>query len=369
MKIERRTHMLRHSFRRCGFPCIVLVVSILSLTGCEKKAPEQVEVVRPVKMMTLGELGASGILEYPGTIAAARETEMTFEVTGKIVEFPVMEGQNVAKGELLARLDDHDLRASRDADRAKQRAAKADYERYQDLYAKNAVSLQELEIRQRQFEVTDATLKRSEKALRDARLVAPFNGRVARTLVENYENIKTKQPVLLLQDLSHLEIIVNVPEQDAARARRGMSENIKAIVTLSSIPGREFTATFKELATAADPVTRTFKVTFAFENPTDVSIFPGMTAKLRIDAGEEVIEQTGGSFSIPSVAVVADENGNSFVWIVDTSTMVVSRCAVVLGEMEGTDVEIQSGLSSGETIVVSGAQNLRDGMKVSRFGN
>ena len=91
-------------------------------------------------MMTIR--GATGAqLEYPGTIAAAQNTDVAFEVSGQIVEFPVKEGQDVVRGDLIARLDPRDYQSQRDAAVAQRQRAKADYDRYQELYANNSISL------------------------------------------------------------------------------------------------------------------------------------------------------------------------------------------------------------------------------------
>jgi len=343
----------------------------IGIFGCgDDTTSDQAPLARPVKMITLGESGATSGLEYPGTVGATLESEMTFEVPGKINELPVVEGQQVAKGDLLASLDVQDLKAARDADLASQRAAKSEYERFRDLYANNAASLAELEAKQNQFEVADARLVLSEKALRDCKLIAPFSGQVARTYVENFENIGPGQKVLLLQDLSAIEIIVNIPESDAARARRlGEISDINAHVSLASIPDRKLPATLSEFATTADPVTRTFRATFAFDNPGDINVLPGMTGRLTIDVSTADLEGHGDAFTVPAAAVVAAEDGQASVWVVDLESMTVTRRPVETGELSGDNIMILSGLSPGETIAVSGTKHMSDGMEVRRFGD
>jgi RND family efflux transporter MFP subunit len=137
------------------------------------------------------------------------------------------------------------------------------------------------------------------------------------------------------------------------------------VVSVSSIPGRSFPARIKEFSTAADPVTRTFKATFAFARPGDVTVRPGMTAKVTLTPSEARAPLL--AVSIPARAVLTDETGEAFVWVVDPETMTVTRTPVVAGGLAGEDIAIRSGLAGGAQIAISGVHYLRDGMEVRRF--
>jgi len=362
---------------RAGRVRLAQYVSIGLLTfaiacGAEEQA-EEAPVARPVRMFTLGAGVSEGALEYPGVITPTQNAELAFEVPGRIVEFPIDEGQAVEQGQVLARLDARDYEASRDAAAASMNAARADYDRYRDLYASNAVSQQELELKRRNYELTEAQNRTAEKALGDTRLRAPFSGLVARKLVDDFQNVQAKQPIMVLQDESGLEVVISVPERDFVLVRPGLTleertARVDPQVELSSLPGRRFPATFSEFATAADPVTRTYAVTLTFEPPSDVAVRSGMTAKVVATVPADVAEEVA-AFTVPGDAVVADENGHPLVWLVDEASMTVSRAPVVLGELSGTDVEIVSGLVSGDVIAVSGVHNLRAGMLVRRLEN
>ncbi len=345
---------------------------LLSLMACGGDEPTQeVVTVRPVKMFTVG--GATGIqtLEYPGTVAASQDAQIGFEVPGRIVELPVSEGQMVEKGAILARLDARDFQTAVDAEKARKELARADYNRYRELYVEDAVSQQELEVKRHNFAVADANWKTSRKALEDTYLRAPFAGQVARKLVDDFANVQAKQPVLLLQDASDLEVVVAVPEADWARAKPGLTlaertARMQPRVVVSSLPDRSFPASLKEFSTAADPVTRTYEARIAFEKPDDVMIQAGMTAKVIVTIPDDA-KAGGGGLSVPSSAVAADENGDAYVWIVNEAEMTVSRAPVTLGDLSGSEVEILEGLSAGDAIAVSGVHHLRDGMAVSRL--
>ncbi len=350
----------------------VCILSVLGAVACGAEPQEEVAVVRPVKMLTLGVGASAGSLEYPGSVAAVQNAEMAFEVPGRITEFRFQEGQAVNRGQVLAVLDPRDYEATRDAEEAGRNQAAAEYRRYQELYAENAVSLQDLEIRQRAAEVADARLRQAQKAVDDTRLIAPFAGVMARKLVEDFQNVQAKQPVLVLQDESSLKVVVNVPESDVVLAAPGLSPEERTArtnpqVELSSLAGRRFPARFQEFSTTADPVTRTFPVTFAFDAPADVAVRSGMTAKIILTLPRAVAAEQATTFSIPAGAVVSDESGSPYVWKVNESTMTVSRAPVVVGELSGSEIVIRSGLASGDVIAVTGVHQLREGLVVRRL--
>ena len=143
-----------------------------------------------------------------------------------------------------------------------------------------------------------------------------------------------------------------------------MTAKIRPRVVISAVPDREFPARLTELSTTADPTTRTFEATFAFEAPDDVNILPGMTASVRVSVGGE---QTADAYPIPANAAPIDNSGSAYVWKVDTSSMVVSRATVSLGEFSGWHVFVESGLSAGDLIAITGVHHLREGMEVRRM--
>jgi len=340
------------------------------LPACKEEVVVEAPVARPVKMLTFGAGAGGAVLEYPGTISPAQQADLGFEVPGMIKEFPVKEGQRVEKGQVLARLDPRDYGEQLNKAQAKMRAAKTDYERYKVLFEEKVVSERDLDVKFRNFETTQASWKEAKKARDDADLKAPFAGKVARKLVQDFVNVQAKETILILQDDSHLEIKVSIPERDYTRVKPGLDMEERTArtqprVVLAAIPGREFPARLTEMATTADPVTRTYEITCVFDNPEDVMVNPGMTAKLVITPSREALP--GGGSTIPAGALFSDETHKSLVWVVDPSSNTVQRRPVEVGEMSGSEIQVLSGLSDGDVIAVSGVHNLREGAPVRPF--
>ena len=352
--------------------CLIWLLASLSgfIGACGQEAPiEQAEMARPIKMMTLGEGVGSRTLEVPGSVSAAQSADLSFEVSGRMLARIVEEGQIVEAGEVVANLDPRDYVSQRDGARARRDTAKADYDRYATAFEKNAVTEQQVSRSKGYFDITQAELDIAKKALQDTELRAPFGGRIVRRLVDDFANVRQKEPVLVLQDESSLELRVAVAERDWARgetdiSRDELTRRVNPRVEIASLRGRLFPAYVKELSNSADPVTRTYEVTFGFESPTDVNVSPGMTGKVIVDLYTENRAEGQTPVSVPSNAVVADEEGNPFVWVVDSSTMRVAKRAVEPGELSGAAVPILSGLSAGDVVVISGVNSLTDGMLV-----
>ena len=342
------------------------------IAGCGGGEPEDVSpIVRPIKIMEITSRSTGRRLEYPGRISPVTESELSFEVPGRINYFPVKEGQWMEEGEVIARLDDHNYRAEVTSFQARLNAAQADYDRFTELLASGAVSQRDLETRRRNYEVAQSNLAIAEKSLADTELRAHFAGRVARKLANDFQNVVAKEPVILLQDDRALEIKVDVPERalttDTAQLSvDNLTRKLSPIVSITSIPGSSFPAKIKEMATAANPATRTFEVTFSFEPEGGVRIFPGMTARITVDqpVDDESPEQ---GFMIPSNATAIDDNGRSFVWRVDRSSMQTKAVVVELGAVTGANITVTGPLSDGDLIAVSGVHQLQEGMQVQRL--
>jgi RND family efflux transporter MFP subunit len=337
----------------------------LAVAACDEQVVEQEPVIRPVKAHTIGKADAAARREYPGSIRAFQHADMAFEVGGRIEEFYVREGDDVVQGEVLARLDPRDYEADLKAAQANLRKAESDLRRSKNIYKEDpgAISTETIDTHRRAVDVSKANRAVSQKAVDDTKLRAPFSGRMARKLVEDFQNVKAKEAVLILQDTSTLEIEINVPERDVAgapidRERLTVQNRTKPEVIVSALPDLKFAAWIKEFASAADPVTRTFSAKLNFKNPGDVNILPGMTARVQITVNPE------RAWSVPVSAALADDSGKAFVWKVDAESMAVSRAPVELGDLFDDRVRITAGLDEGDLVAISGVNELRDGMVV-----
>ncbi|BBO69470.1 hemolysin D [Desulfosarcina alkanivorans] len=330
--------------------------------GCGKKEePAPKEVVRPVKVITVKGGGGGTTMTYPGKTRANRRVDLSFKVPGPLVELPVEEGQEVKKGQLLARILPRDFKIT--LDQAKARAIEADrqYDRYKELYVRKQVSKAEFDRYKASRDVAAAQLEDAQNALKDTYLKAPFDGIVAKRYVENFQEVQAKQPIVFFQDLSRIEVLVDAPETVVATLRQG--EEIEATATFSAAPDRQFPLELKEFSTEADPQTQTYQVVLVMDRPEGINVLPGMTAT--VTGKQAGIGCSAARIVIPAIAVTEGADQKPYVWVLE-SQMTVSKKGVRVGEMTGSeDIVILEGLSGGEKIVTSGVTKLKEGMQVS----
>jgi RND family efflux transporter MFP subunit len=247
--------------------------------------------------------------------------------------------------------------------------AEAEYRRESKLFASGSGTQRDLDVATRSRDVSRAELRISQKALEDTRLRAIFDGVIARKLVTDYRNVAAREPVLLLQDESVMEVVVDIPERDLAGGRRETdlkkwNEKAKPMVELSALPGKQFPVQLTELATAADPNTRTFRATFSMKKPEEVSVLAGMTAKLVLTGLRTTLAD---DFLLPVNAVLADAEAEPFVWLVDEESMTVSKRPVTAGAVTGDRIVIEDGLEAGMAVAMSGVHLLTEGMQVTEL--
>lgn len=365
-----------------GLPGAVLVVIAVSvsLLACSKaEAPKAApEVVRPVKLMTIGAGEETLNRSLPGRVRAAKRVELAFQIGGTLIAIAVKQGQRVKKGDLLARLDPRDFEvALRDAkaqmERAKAllRLSKIEYERLARVKAADpgAVAQSHLDRAAERRAMAHADLQTAAAAVDAAELKlsytylkAPFSGIVSSRLVDNYQEVQAKQTVFSLDDLSLIEVYVEFPESLMAPIRSPAAYQICA--EFAPATGKRYPLTLKEYSLRGDPKTLTYQVVFQMPQPHEVYIFPGMTATV----STEPKKGAARPILIPTVALFAQQGRSPEVWVVDTQNMTVHLRKVKTGSLAGADsIEIAEGLQEGETIAVSAVNQLREGMKICMF--
>ena len=362
MVLSRCPHPPHPTHHRLGAATAVMV-AVLALAACDDGASAEQEAAaepeaRPVRVLTVKPHAATEVRHFPGRVQAAQASEVSFQVSGKLADFPVREGSTVEQGEVIAALDPTDYRiAVREAEVQVDRLAK-DLERKRILRADGHVAQAVLDEAQAQYDLAAARLDQARQNLAYTTLTAPYRALLASRLVDTFTNIQAGQPVALLQDVSTLDVRVNVPERLMAQVQHDDVARITA--TLSARPDRRFPLTLKEVATEPDAQTRTYPVTFTMTPPDDIAVLPGMSATVTA----EVTEPGAGSIRVPAGALVATADGSFQVWVVDPQDKTVQPRPVRPGTTAGNEVIILDGLSGGETIVSAGASFLAEGQRV-----
>jgi RND family efflux transporter MFP subunit len=327
--------------------------------GCGEKPVETKEVVRPVKMITVGSEDDSSERKFPGSVRAAQRVDLAFNVSGTLAELPVSEGDDVKKGDLLARLDRRDFKSNLASANAKHKNAKSDYDRNAKLLKEGVISRAHFDQLEKNLKVYESDATIAQKDFDDSSLLAPFEGRIARRYVDNFKEVRAKEPIVSLQDISSIEVVVDVPEWVMVPIRKRGSADVTA--EFHAVPGKQYPLKLKEFASEADPETQTYRVVLIMPAPDDVNILPGMTATVTGSGLKDSLNRK--SIQVPVSAVFADEGGKNHVWLVDDS-MKVRKQEVQVEGVTGESIHVVHGLSKDDRVVTAGVNYLQPGMKV-----
>ncbi len=345
------------------------IATVFLLASCDSGttlSKERKEVlVRPAKLITISPTDNDQFLNYPAVIQSQQLSVLTFEVGGMLNEVLVIEAQQVKKGDVLARLDQRDLKANLKSARAQFENADAEYQRALKLIKENAISKSTVEQRKSQWNVNKSQLETAQKALQDSTLIAPFSGAIAKVSIEKQQIVQPGNPAITLLGKEGLEAKINLPSSIIAKSSKQKKSPADSYLVLNFAPDLRIPTMFKEASLEADAASQTYEVIFSFESPKDINVLPGMNAVVWFKNPSKSAT-TSNRQSIPLTAIGIDGD-QKYVWVVDSSTMTVSKRNIVTEEDVGTSIGVIDGLEPGETIVSAGISALSDGMKVSRW--
>jgi RND family efflux transporter MFP subunit len=337
---------------------LLCVFALLVACGEADEQARAPDVIRPAYIyeVPVNEMGTWR--HFIGRVEASRRSVLSFQTPGRLVEFPVLEGEIITQGELIAALDpaDHE-RAVREAE-LRLRQLGQELERHKALYDRGHLPKAGLDATQTQYDLAEVALENARQNLAYTRIEAPFDAFIARRLVDNYTNVAAGQPVVRIQDLSTIDIVVTVPEGLIATVTE--QDVLEATAEFAFLPGRLFPLEYKEHGTEPDPVTQTYRITVSMARPQDVEILPGMAASVRARIRPRETE----AVRIPLSALNVDMDGRYHVWIFDSETGTVASRTVSVDEISPGTAIITDGLRPGELIVRGGVRLLREGMRV-----
>ena len=344
--------------------CSIFALSVLLLVACDKQ-PAPPEPLRPVKTVRVSMEPSEAALSLPGEVRARHETPLAFRVGGKIIECKVNLGDTVKRGQVLARLEPNDYELAAQAGAAGEAEARSasiladsDLARYRSLREKGFVSAAALDQKQAAADAAHARLDALHSAhtgqsrqVNYTALPAENDGIITRYNCNAGQVVAAGQPVLDIAQSGEKEILIYLPEVELSRFHSAACFT----VSLNTLLDKNYHGALRELAGAADPATRTYAARIAVKDA-DAAMQLGMSATIRMQSVGDL------AIRLPLAAVVSRDSKPS-VWQVDEAG-IVHATPIAIGGIEGNMVRIASGLSSGNTVVVAGANLLRDGEKV-----
>jgi membrane fusion protein, multidrug efflux system len=341
------------------------VIVALLLTACEH-APPPAAVPRPALVVTVGSRTSVPPTILVGEVRSRYESTQGFRIAGKIVERYVDVGALVSKAQLLAKLDSIDTGLSTQAAQAQVRAAEADLalakaelDRQRQLFERKFISNQALDIQEAQYKAAAAQVKqwRAQAAVtgnqtRYTSLLAERDGVITEIRAEPGQVVSAGEAIVRIAVPETMEVAIAVPES----GMNGVVVDTPAEMRLWANPGKVYQGKVREVAPAADSVTRTFQVRVAFVDA-DEKVRMGMTAGVRF------YHQDNQDYLLPLPAVT-QRQGKNVVWVVDSRSGQVQPKEVETGIFREDGVFVSKGLQDGDQVVVAGVHALVPGQVV-----
>ncbi len=338
----------------------LFLISIFLLSCGKEESPSE-NGVRPVKTMLITTPESTIMRVFPGVTLATNETVLSFQIPGQIIKFPVLEGDRIVKGTMVAELDPVIYQEKVNETSANLTRDKANFARATKLVNQGYLSVADYDRVRSAYLVSQANYNVALNDLNNTKLLAPFTGVIAKKNVNTYEYVIARQSIALLQDKNTIDMEINVPENIMLRIKSNQIDKEKIFATFDSIPNQIFSIKLKEFSTQADPQTQTFRIIFTMDKPKNINILPGMTVSIHASLGNNVAQTF---YLIPSSAVFINESNQPSVWLIDKSTMKVKEIPVTTSSLSTDQIRVLNGLKPGDLIVTSGANFIHAGQEV-----
>ncbi|MGI9249089.1 MAG: efflux RND transporter periplasmic adaptor subunit [Woeseiaceae bacterium] len=337
---------------------ILAFISMAALSGCgvgeasisddeaiRAATPVPVEVAQPYRLDIFATYDATA------TISSDADAPVIARVRGEVVELLVEEGDTVKAGQVLARLDGERLRLEMLAAKANLLQARKEYERNIDLHERGLISASMYEGLKFDLEALDATYKLKRLNYDYSNIRATIAGVVSAREIKPGQNINVDDIAFRITDTTELVAYLQIPQSQLQKFQAGHTATLR----VASMPDIEFPATITRISPTIDTRNGTFRATTTIDNR-DGALAPGMFGQFTI-----AYEKHSDALVIPADALL-DEDEQTTVYVVSYGEVV--RRIVETGIEANGKIEILSGLSDYEEIVVIGHAGLRDGSKV-----
>jgi membrane fusion protein (multidrug efflux system) len=339
---------------------VVIIITLFSMISAKKAriAEAQASALageRPATNVVLLDIEPTTIrdrINLPGSIEPWTDLELLAKINGEVIETTVAEGDNVIKGQVIARIDPTDYQIALDASKASYGLAYANLQRFQQLYKKRLIPKSELEKNETQVQTSKAEMDKAALNLSRCTITAPMSGIIRRLDAKKGLLLNVADPIARILEIDKVKAVVGVPESDVSTVR-----NIDTVqLTVQALNNRKIEGRKHVLAASPENIARLYRLELAIANP-DRMLLPGMFVRAEI-----VKKVAKASLSVPLYTVIT-RNGEQFVYIEKDG--LAQRRPVELGILEDWKVQIKKGLSPGDRVIVEGHRNVEEGQKVN----
>ena len=329
------------------------VLAALCMMACSGKEKKQNTDVLKVTTETVCLSSDTAPASYVGVVEEGTSVAVSFTGMGMIRQVHVSEGQAVRKGQLLAEMDKTQAENALAMAQATHKQATDALERMRKLHEnKSLADMKWVEV-QSKVEQAEASLSAARKMLEDCNIHAPIDGVVGKKSLSAGETALPSQPVVSILSIRKLKVKVSIPEREIAV----ISPSTPSSLTIEALNGKQVSGGAIEKGVVADAATHTYDIRINIDNP-DGDILPGMVAKVKLSGQAQ---QQG--MLLPIRAVQQTAGGNLFVWTMADGK--AHRSNVSVGQTIGDRIQILSGLSEGDKVIVEGYQKVSEGTRVT----
>ena len=332
----------------------VVMFSLIFTVACNKDGEENKEFTKLVRIEKVTDQPKVDYLIFNGKVKEKSLVTLSFRVGGPLVHINVNAGDYVNKGEEIAQIDKRDYQIQLDNAKAQYEQINGEYERYKELYNKNKVPANTYEKIEAGYKQAKAGYENALNQLNDTELKAPISGYIYEKMVENFNTVGAGQPIVSIIDMSQLEIVISVPENQILDIKQCQ----KNYLTVRNADVYEVPVTLKSVSekTGSDGL---YEVRFVLNNQDKFNIYPGMTAEVKI-----VCQDKNSTMQISSNAVFTNHD-KTYVWIYDSSKQQIKKQEITIASLQpGGMLRVVNGLKDGDLIVTAGVHSLVDGQKV-----
>lgn len=360
-----------------GIPIILLVAAAIGVSMRMSDSAVQVKVASAAYQSPVQ---SQALLTASGYVVAQRKAAVASKATGRLIYLGVVEGDKVKKDQVIARLEDSDVRAQLDEANANLELndatladAKWNYDRDKDLLKSGSITESAYESAETAYkkakasvDVAKANVEAAEVAVENTLVRAPFDGTVLTKNADVGEivapmagSINTRGTVVTIADMGSLQVEADVSESNIEKVKI----NQPCEITLDAYPNTQYDAYVAKIVPTADRGKATVTVKVAFRKY-DSRVLPEMSAKVTFMQEKEIgnVNDNRKYLAIPSTAVVTTD-GKKIVYVVRNGK--AAETPVVLGESFGGDIQVKSGLSSGDQVIDTPGDNIKDGVRVA----
>ncbi len=337
---------------------ITVLLAAMALTGCkdnESIANTEGNSSEPpaisVSVVEVKPVAMRDVVFLPGETEAYEDVTVAANTSGQVEWIGLREGQEVKKGDRLARIDVSALKASLEHARAAYKLANDLCERRRRLYDNKIIAQEELDQSETQLKLAAADLAQVKVRYNHGFPKSPITGIINHLYLDVGEYADLGKPIAEIVNIDRIKINVWVPELDVRYVKKGQKTPIK----IDAFADRTLLGTVEFVAFKADPATKTFLVRSVIDNP-DHDIRPGMIGRVAF-----VRRHIPDAVAAPLFAIV-DKGGERIVFV-EKDGLAESR-VISIGVIEKDRVQITSGLNFGDHLIVRGHTEVEDGMKV-----